>query len=371
MLPKDFQPERYQELLNEKVATVLSDFKALDAPEPQIFPSPNHSFRMRAEFRVWHDDEDLNFVMFERERPREPIKITTFPFGSAGMQAVLQPLRVLLQGNAILRTKLFQVEFLSTLSGECLVTLIYHRKLDDAWAQEAIQVEKALNIKLIGRSRGQKLVVSDDWVTETLQVDGRSFTYKQPEQAFIQPNAMVNQEMLSWACAHAQNTDQDLLELYCGMGNFTIPLSKHYRRVLATEVSKVATRAAQDNLVLNEVDNVAFARLAAEEVTQALNGDREFRRLKSLDPPLNDYKLATVFVDPPRAGLDDGTTRLCQKFNQILYISCNPLTLIDNLKSLSVTHRIEALAVFDQFPYTHHLECGVSLIRRGSHESTN
>ena len=95
---------------------------------------------------------------------------------------------------------------------------------------------------------------------------------------------MVNQEMLSWACAHAQNTDQDLLELYCGMGNFTIPLSKHYRRVLATEVSKVATRAAQDNLVLNEVDNVSFARLAAEEVTQALNGDREFRRLKSLDP---------------------------------------------------------------------------------------
>ena len=61
----------------------------------------------------------------------------------------------------------------------------------------------------------------------------------------------------------------------------------------------MATRAAQDNLVLNEVDNVAFARLAAEEVTQALNGDREFRRLKSLDPPLNDYDLATVFVDPP------------------------------------------------------------------------
>ena len=371
MLPNDFQPEHYQELLNEKVATVLSDFKALDAPEPQIFPSPTHSFRMRAEFRVWHDGEDLNFVMFERERPREPIKITTFPFGSAGMQAVLQPLRALLQGNAILRTKLFQVEFLSALSGECLVSLIYHRKLDDAWVQQATQVEKTLNIKLIGRSRGQKLVVSDDWVMETLKVEDRSFTYKQTEQAFIQPNAMVNQKMLSWACAHAQNTDKDLLELYCGIGNFTIPLSEHYRRVLATEVSKVATRAAQDNLVLNDVDNVAFARLAAEEVTQALNGDREFRRLKPLDPPLNDYDLATVFVDPPRAGLDDGTTRLCQTFNQILYVSCNPLTLIDNLKSLSATHRIEALAFFDQFPYTHHLECGVSLIRRGSHESTN
>jgi len=371
VLPNDFQPDLYHELLNEKVATVLSDFKALGAPEPQIFRSPTHSFRMRAEFRVWHDDDDLNFVMFERERPREPIKIAEFPFGSERIQAVLEPLRALLQTNAILRTKLFQVEFLSTLSGECLVTLIYHRKLDDAWVQEATQVEKALNIKLIGRSRGQKLVVSDDWVTETLEVEGRSFTYKQPEQAFIQPNATVNQEMLGWACAQAQNTDQDLLELYCGIGNFTIPLSKRYRRVLATEVSKVATRAAQDNLALNDVDNVAFARLAAEEVTQALNAEREFRRLKSLEPPLDEYNIGTVFVDPPRAGLDAGTLSLCQRFNQILYISCNPLTLIDNLKVLSETHRIEALAFFDQFPYTHHLECGVSLMRRGSHESTN
>jgi tRNA (uracil-5-)-methyltransferase len=370
VLPNDYQPERYHELLAEKVAAILSDFKALDAPEPRIFPSPAHGFRMRAEFRVWHDGEDLNFVMFEREEPREPIRITAFPFGSEGIQAILNPLRALLQTSAILRTKLFQVEFLSTLAGECLVTLIYHRKLDETWFQEATQVEQTLNIKLIGRSRGQKLVVSDDWVMETLQVDGRSFSYKQPEQAFIQPNAKVNQEMLGWACAQCQNTEQDLLELYCGIGNFTIPLSKHYRRVLATEVSKVATKAAQDNLVLNDIDNVAFARLAAEEVTQALNGEREFRRLKSLDLPVNEYDLATVFVDPPRAGLDEGTTSLCQRFSQILYISCNPLTLIDNLKAFSETHRIEALAFFDQFPYTHHMECGVSLVRRGSHEST-
>ena len=371
MLPTDYQPERYHELLNEKVANVLTDFKALEAPEPQIFPSPTHSFRMRAEFRVWHDSDELNFVMFERERPREPIKISAFPFGSSRIQAVLEPLRILLKNNATLRTKLFQVEFLSTLSGECLVTLIYHQKLDEAWVLEARQVEEVLNITVVGRSRGQKLVASDDWVAETLQVDGQSFTYKQPEQAFIQPNAEVNQGMLSWACAQTQIKDQDLLELYCGIGNFTIPLSRHYRRVLATEVSKVAIRAAQENLVLNGIENVTFARLSAEEVTQALNSEREFRRLKSLEPPLNDYDLGAVFVDPPRAGLDEGTIKLCQRFNQILYISCNPLTLIDNIKNLSETHRIEALAFFDQFPYTHHLECGVSLIRRESNESTN
>ena len=371
MLPDDYQPERYQELLDEKLANILPGFAAMGAPEPEIFSSPPHSFRMRAEFRVWHDNDDLQFVMFERAKPREPITVSAFPFGSDGIQAVLEPLRVLLEGNHTLRTKLFQVEFLTTLSGECLVTLVYHRKLDDKWLQEASEVEQTLNIKVIGRSRGQKLVVSEDWVTETLHVDGLAFTYRQPEQAFIQPNANVNQAMLSWARRHAKDTEKDLLELYCGIGNFTIPLSKHYRRVLATEVSKVATRAAQDNLALNDVDNVAFARLAAEEVTEALNGVREFRRLQALEPPLSAYDVGTVFVDPPRAGLDSGTMRLCQRFNQILYISCNPLTLLDNLRAINETHQIEALAFFDQFPYTHHLECGVSLIRRGAYESTD
>lgn len=125
MLPNDYQPERYQELLDEKLANILPGFAAMGAPEPEIFSSPPHSFRMRAEFRVWHDNDDLQFVMFERAKPREPITVSAFPFGSDGIQAVLEPLRVLLEGNHTLRTKLFQVEFLTTLSGECLVTLIF------------------------------------------------------------------------------------------------------------------------------------------------------------------------------------------------------------------------------------------------------
>ena len=119
-----------------------------------------------------------------------------------------------------------------------------------------------------------------------------------------------------------------------------------------------------DNLALNKVDNVEFARLSAEEMTVALAGERSFRRLASLEYPLEDYELRTVFVDPPRAGLDDGTLSLVQGFDEILYISCNPLTLIDNLATLVETHSIEALAFFDQFPYTPHLECGVHLKRR-------
>ena len=74
--------------------------------------------------------------------------------------------------------------------------------------------------------------------------------------------------------------------------------------------------------------------------------------------------LRTLFVDPPRAGLDAPTVALARGFDHILYISCNPQTLRDNVEALHATHRIAAAAAFDQFPYTHHLECGLLLQRR-------
>jgi tRNA (uracil-5-)-methyltransferase len=79
---------------------------------------------------------------------------------------------------------------------------------------------------------------------------------------------------------------------------------------------------------------------------------------------LTHYQFGTLLVDPPRAGLDVATLRLASTFNRVLYISCNPETLSDNLATLSATHSIESLAFFDQFPYTHHLESGVVLSKK-------
>jgi tRNA (uracil-5-)-methyltransferase len=98
-------------------------------------------------------------------------------------------------------------------------------------------------------------------------------------------------------------------------------------------------------------------------MTIAMAGTRTFRRLASLETALEDYNLHTVFVDPPRAGLDTGTLNLVSGFEEILYISCNPMTLLDNLETLIKSHSIESLAFFDQFPYTPHLECSVHLKR--------
>ena len=249
-----------------------------------------------------------------------------------------------------------------SLAGSLLVTLIYHRKLDAEWEAAARRVSAELGVAFIGRSRGQKVVLERDWVEECLEVDGRCLRYRQLEGGFTQPNGGVNRQMLGWACAQADGLGDDLLELYCGNGNFTMALAPRFRQVLATEMSKTSIEAARHNQAANGIDNLTFVRMASEDISAALPGRESFQRLK--DVPLADYRFSTLFVDPPRSGLDPATLDLARSFDNILYISCNPATLLANATALQDSHRIASAAAFDQFPYTHHLECGLLLKRR-------
>ncbi|HIE35247.1 MAG TPA: tRNA (uridine(54)-C5)-methyltransferase TrmA, partial [Campylobacterales bacterium] len=153
----------------------------------------------------------------------------------------------------------------------------------------------------------------------------------------------------------------DLLELYCGSGNFTIPLSENFNKILATEISKNSIKVALKNCKINNILNIKFVRLSSEEFADAFNKKRVFKRLKDANINLDSYNFTTIFVDPPRAGLDEKSREILKNFENIIYISCNPQTLYRDLKEITKSHKIEKFALFDQFPYTHHLESGVIL----------
>jgi tRNA (uracil-5-)-methyltransferase len=351
-------------LFAEKVDAALARLADFSPPTPDRYHSAASGYRLRAEFRVWHDGDDLNYVMFPPGEPRNPQIVEAFPIASPRITGTMAPLLTILKGSTALRRKLFQVEFLSTLSGELLITLIYHRPIEDEWLQLASLIAEEFSCKIIGRSRKQKRVLDTDWVEEVIEVDKRQYRYRQPEQCFTQPNGGINQHMMQWLLRESQPVDSDLLELYCGIGNFTLPLSQRFRSVLATELSKPATEAARWNVQTNQVGNIELARLSAEEMTAAMAKERPFRRLAHLKQPLDDYQFDTLLVDPPRAGLDAATLKLASTCQRVLYISCNPETLSQNLATLSGTHAVQSLAFFDQFPYTPHLESGVILTRQ-------
>ena len=134
-------------------------------------------------------------------------------------------------------------------------------------------------------------------------------------------------------------------------------------------MSQASVELAELNLAANAVANVDVARLSAEEFVEAFNGSKTFKRLTEKGIHLGEsgdagYRLETLFVDPPRAGLDATCRELAAGFERVLYVSCNPETLARDVAELAPTHEITALAAFDQFPYTPHLEAGVLLERR-------
>jgi tRNA (uracil-5-)-methyltransferase len=300
--------------------------------------------------------------MFD-QNTKQKYQVHHFPPASQLINDVMRDLLVLIKQNETARRKLFQIDYLATLSGEITASLLYHKTLDEEWEQEirAIRsvLRKTYKIDIIGRAKKQKMVLDKDYVTEQLTINQRQYSFKQIENSFTQPNALVNIKMIEWALNVTLDSQGDLLELYCGAGNFSVPLAQNFEKVLATEISKTSVAAAQDNIVQNNIDNLTIIRMSSEEFVQAQQGVRKFRRLEGID--LSDYNCKTVLVDPPRAGLDDNTLDMVSDYQNIIYISCNPDTLNLNLDKLLQTHKVRRFALFDQFPYTHHAECGIYL----------
>lgn len=358
-------PNNYSQQLENKKIDTARLFSNYDLPAFDIFESEPINYRYRAEFRVWHDNDDLYYIMFNSET-KQKYKVEYFPVASVLINQFMSQLLIEIKNNELLRQRLFQVDFLSSKSGEILISMLYHKQLDDAWEIEAEQLISKLSsiapINIIGRARKQKIVLHKDYLMEKLIVGDKSYTYHQVENSFTQPNASVNEKMLLWAQQATLNSTGDLIELYCGNGNFSIALAQNFDRVLGTEISKSSVKSAQVNITENNIDNINIVRMSSEEFSQAMNNERKFRRLEGFD--LTAYNYDTVLVDPPRAGLDPDSIELVSRFNKIIYISCNPNTLHENLSHLVKTHNIDKFALFDQFPYTDHVETGVILTRK-------
>ena len=359
--------QQYKKQLQHKSSQLQSIFSEFKTPALKILSSTVNNYRLRAEFRVWHEDEELYYIMFDQET-KQKYRVYHFPAAGILINKLMPVLIDEIKPDLILRRKLFQIDFLSTLSGEIVVSLLYHRKLDEDW-ENAVKTMKArlsknFHIQFIGRARKQKIIIDQDYVIETLYVNNHTFKYMQVENSFTQPNGEVNQKMLSWAQNITQKSKGDLLELYCGNGNFSIALSLNFNKVLSTEISRSSIFAAQYNIKINNIKNTKIIRMSADDFFQAIKGVRSFYRLKQADIDLSDYNFSTVLVDPPRAGLDNKGVKFIQNFDNIIYISCNPETLKTNMDILKNSHEIIHFALFDQFPFTKHIESGLFLQKK-------
>ena len=168
-----FDAASYTAQLQDKVTRLRDLLAPFDAPEPQVFESPLQNFRLRAEFRLWREGGERHYAMFSQEDKRTPILIEDFPIASQRINQLMPQLKAAWQASAALSHKLFQVEFLTTLAGDAMITLCYHRPLDEHWHTAANKLAAELNVSIIGRSKGKRDVIGHDYVVEKLDVGGR------------------------------------------------------------------------------------------------------------------------------------------------------------------------------------------------------
>ncbi len=162
---------------------------------------------------------------------------------------------------------------------------------------------------------------------------------------FVQVNALVNEAMVAQALDWlAPQADERVLDLFCGLGNFALPLARQVREVVAVEgVTTMVERAAQ-NAVSNTLHNAAFFQA---DLSQPL-----------VDATWAKQGFAAVLLDPPRDGAYEVVRNLSGLgAKRLVYVSCNPATLArDTVELMKQGYRLKRAGILDMFPQTAHVE---------------
>ena len=178
----------------------------------------------------------------------------------------------------------------------------------------------------------------------------RNFEYQMGQNAFFQVNTDQTINLYDKISDYIKGKNYDTaLDLYCGTGTIGIYISKFVNKVIGVEINSEAIENAKINALNNKVKNIDF-----------IVGDTKKILLNKF------YKADVIIVDPPRSGLDKEVIDRIILFNpsDIIYVSCDPITLARDLKLLKNKYIIEEVTPFDMFPNTYHVETVVLMSRK-------
>jgi 23S rRNA (uracil1939-C5)-methyltransferase len=167
---------------------------------------------------------------------------------------------------------------------------------------------------------------------------------------FIQVNASINEQLVAKAVELLDIQENDrVLDLFCGVGNFTLPLARRSSYVVGVEGDQALVNRANHNKELNGLDNVDFhfGDLFKEDMSSTSHGD------------WLDQKFDKILLDPPRSGAAEMIRRLPELgASKVVYVSCGPATLARDAGVLvnELGYRMTYAGVIDMFPHTAHVE---------------
>ena len=213
-------------------------------------------------------------------------------------------------------------------------------------------VVKSINMKNTNVIMGQKnfSIVGRGYITDRLG----DFVFKISPMSFYQVNPVQAEALYNIAIEKANITKDDVVcDLYCGIGTIGIFASKFAKKVYGIEIVSQAIEDARVNANLNKINNIEFI---CGDVEEAFD---ELIKKEKVKPDV-------IIVDPPRRGLDVKTIGNIMKLktSRVVYISCNPATMVRDLKLMEELYEVVEVQPVDMFPFTSHVECVALMGRR-------
>ncbi|MBA3355175.1 MAG: class I SAM-dependent RNA methyltransferase [Pyrinomonadaceae bacterium] len=309
----DFQQLNYEAQLQAKVEIIRDCLHRIaniaDLPEIAIRPSPKQwQYRTRAN---WQFDQQTRHLGYFEAGSHRVCDVEVCAVLAPNLQSALEDLRAQIRNDSI--------------------------------------PIAAKNVEVVAGDEGVSMAPS--WAGfETKSVSRRigDETYHFGADAFFQVNHELLVPLIQEATRNARGAFA--MDLYCGVGLFTVPLARCFQRIVGVESNPTSARFAQLNLQNAQLES---ARIITARVAEWLNG-------QSLEFEAVDFLL----LDPPRAGAENSVIKgiLARCPGQISYVSCDPATLARDLKKLlAAGYFLDSVAAFDMFPQTHHVETVVRL----------
>ncbi|MFR9702064.1 23S rRNA (uracil(1939)-C(5))-methyltransferase RlmD [Aeromonas sanarellii] len=280
-------------------------------------------------------------VGFRRRQSNDLVEIAGCPVLAAPLSALIAPLRDCLNRLKSQR-ELGHAELIQAEQG--IMMLLRHTgRPNEADRALLIEFAQAQGIDLYLQAADERIEPLHQQFALDYTLDGLSLAFAPGD--FIQVNGPINQRMVEQALAWLGATrDDKVLDLFCGIGNFTLPLARQAREVVGVEGELAMVARAEENARRNGITNARFYKADLSGDIVGMSWAREGFDL--------------VLLDPARPGaLEVMSHVVALAPKRVVYVSCNPVTLArDSRVLVQGGYRLTRLGMLDMFPHTGHLE---------------
>jgi 23S rRNA (uracil1939-C5)-methyltransferase len=352
-LPYDQQLALKQRLLTEQLSRVAG-------VEPQEWAAPlsgpELGYRRRARLAVRWDHKTRHLAVgFRAAASQDIVDITQCQVLVPALQPVIERLPALLRGFS----KPQALGHVELYAGTALALLLRHTAPladNDLAALQAFCTDLQLQLWLQGEGDPAPMQTGQT-LGFALVPWGLELAYRPGD--FVQVNAAVNDAMIAQALEWlAPEPGERVLDLFCGLGNFALPLAQRSREVIAVEGVAPMVQRAADNAASNNLHNTGFFQA---DLSQPL-GSAEWAG----------EGFSAVLLDPPRDGAFEVVRTIrALGAQRLVYVSCNPATLArDTVELLRQGYRLKRAGILDMFPQTAHVEA-MALFEAGQDGPSN